>query len=671
MHFVKKAVILLVALLLWQLRPARAQVASNSFEKKKQDAIEGLKKFPAGDTNRVNALLRILNTAIFLKEKKEVISYLPEAMALSRKLNYQAGLGNSYLQKASYCKSASDYKDALLYYDSALYVTGNSAAEEMHVIKEVALEQKGVIFYNQENYYTALDYFFESLKYITAGRENRRSRIYIFITEIYLFLNNLEKADEYGQKNIALVQNNGNALDNASVYFPVIDICIEKNELDRAGAYLDKLKPYMPDQKQVQINFGYYLKRGRISYLQQLYTEAYQYFRETYHYAVAGGHANSQATVLHYLSNTAFRLGDYEAGKAYALENLAMAEKANSNGKKTDALVNLSNYYHKTGNPARAFQLMEQAMQLKDSFIAANNIKQLSVLGATYEYGKQQHQIALLQNEKEKSVAAVRQKSFLNNIFIAFIVVLLFLGYLGYLNIRKGQQLLKQDHAIQQQKIIELEKNKQLLTIDAMLKGQEEERSRIAKDLHDGLGSLLSGTKLSFMNVKEMQALSPESSAAFDRSLSMLDNSIGDLRKVAHNLMPEALVKFGLHEALRDFCASIELSSGIKVLCHQYGEIRDLGNTAEMFIYRMVQELVNNAVKHAAAKLIIVQLSMNHIKTRITVEDDGKGFDKAVLSVAKSAGMANINYRVQYFNGSIDIVSSPGNGTSVNIELNV
>lgn len=263
----------------------------------------------------------------------------------------------------------------------------------------------------------------------------------------------------------------------------------------------------------------------------------------------------------------------------------------------------------------------------------------------------------------------VKHKSTLNKVFIASILILLILGYLGFINFKKGQQLAKQQQALQKQKISELEKDKQLLTIDAMLKGQEEERSRIAKDLHDGLGSLLSGTKLSFMNVKENLPLTPETNTQFDRSLSMLDNSIGDLRKVAQNLMPEALVKFGLQEAVRDFCDSIQSTTGIKIVFQQFGERRKLHSTAEMFIYRIIQELVNNAVKHAEATQVIVQLTMSENKTGITVEDNGKGFDKNILAQAKGAGMANISYRVQYFNGTSDLVTSPGNGTSVNIEL--
>jgi two-component system NarL family sensor kinase len=202
-----------------------------------------------------------------------------------------------------------------------------------------------------------------------------------------------------------------------------------------------------------------------------------------------------------------------------------------------------------------------------------------------------------------------------------------------------------------------------------MLKGQEEERSRIAKDLHDGLGSLLSGTKLSFMNVRENIPLTPETNAMFDKSLSMLDNTIGDLRKVAQNLMPEALVKFGLQEALRDFCNSIQSSTDIKVVYQQFGEKRKLNNTAEVFIYRMVQELVANILKHAKATEIMVQLMMDENSTSLTVEDNGKGFDLNTLQHKNGAGIRNINYRVQYLNGTLDIDTTPGSGTSVNIQL--
>ncbi|RYY09284.1 MAG: sensor histidine kinase, partial [Chitinophagaceae bacterium] len=254
-------------------------------------------------------------------------------------------------------------------------------------------------------------------------------------------------------------------------------------------------------------------------------------------------------------------------------------------------------------------------------------------------------------------------------VFIASTIALLILIYLGFINFKKNRRIAAQEQLLQQQKIAELEKNKQLNTIEAMLKGQEEERSRIAKDLHDGLGGLLSGTKMSLINLKDNPGVADDRSGLFNKSLSMLDNAIGDLRKIAHNLMPEALVKFGLIEALRDFCDAIESSTGIKVLYQPLSNEGRLSNTSQIYVYRIIQELVNNAVKYADPARIIVQLSIGKIKTGITVEDDGKGFDLNELDKTKGTGMANVKSRVEFLNGTMDILTAPGNGTSVNIEF--
>ncbi|MFM2327705.1 MAG: hypothetical protein RIR31_1907, partial [Bacteroidota bacterium] len=258
--------------------------------------------------------------------------------------------------------------------------------------------------------------------------------------------------------------------------------------------------------------------------------------------------------------------------------------------------------------------------------------------------------------------AANKQKSNLNKILFGGAGLLLIISFLGYRNFKSRQK-------IQQQKITELEKDKQLLAIDAMLKGQEEERSRIAKDLHDGLGGMLSGVKLSFVNMKENMVMDAESVSSFENSIMQLDNTIAELRKVAHNLMPEALVKFGLKNAILDFCNAMQISSKTKIIFEQMGTERQLSNTADLYIYRIVQELINNAIKHAAPNQILVQLTKTTEKILLTVEDDGRGFNTEQLQFSKGIGMKNIQQRVNYFKGKIDIASQPTEGTSVNIEL--
>jgi signal transduction histidine kinase len=133
--------------------------------------------------------------------------------------------------------------------------------------------------------------------------------------------------------------------------------------------------------------------------------------------------------------------------------------------------------------------------------------------------------------------------------------------------------------------------------------------------------------------------------------------------------MPEALAKFGLKSAVKDFCESIQAQGNTKIICEQLGTERELGTKGDINVYRIIQELVNNAVKYAQAAQIVVQLTKTPNKVMITVEDDGKGFDLSALERSSGIGIANIKHRVNYLNGSFDIHSKPGDGTTVNIEL--
>ena len=225
---------------------------------------------------------------------------------------------------------------------------------------------------------------------------------------------------------------------------------------------------------------------------------------------------------------------------------------------------------------------------------------------------------------------------------------------------------------LQQQRINELETEKKLTATEVVLKGEEQERTHLAKDLHDGLGGMLSGIKYSLNTMKQNLIMTPDNAKAFERSIDMLDSSIQEMRRVAHNMMPEALVKFGLDTALKDFCTDINKTGAIKLSCQTLGlENTVIDQSVSVAIYRIVQELINNTMKHAAAKNAIIQISKNDGLISITVEDDGKGFDTKILQSAKGIGWSNIQSRVEYLKGSLDVKSSQEKGTSVQIEISV
>ena len=190
-----------------------------------------------------------------------------------------------------------------------------------------------------------------------------------------------------------------------------------------------------------------------------------------------------------------------------------------------------------------------------------------------------------------------------------------------------------------------------------MLDGEAAERTRLARDLHDGLGSMLTCVRLNLENIKKSK------SDDFGGTITMLNDSMAELRRIAHHLMPESLSRNGLKTALTDFFNELPA-----VQFAYYGNEERLDTKMEVMIYRIIHELVNNALKHAGASKIAVQVMQNPGYIAFTVSDDGCGFD--TNKTHEGMGLKNIRDRVASNNGHLLVDSIPGKGTEININFN-
>ena len=382
---------------------------------------------------------------------------------------------------------------------------------------------------------------------------------------------------------------------------------------------------------------------------------------------------------------------DSKEGQCYALiglksyylskKNYAKAEQASLEAidiaKRNDLTVDLLEAYEEAASVeiAKGDQMRYKFYSaLRDSIDQAifsdKILKNTQDIEGKYSLTRKQTEIDALNKEKRIQQLTLRQRMTTIWGLGALVIGVVLTGMLYYRNYQNKKRLLVASTLLQQQRITELEREKQLLATQAVLQGQVEERTRLAKDLHDGLGSILSSTKYSFTHMKENLVINRENAEAFDRSMGMLDKSISELRRVSHNMMPEALMKFGLDTALRDFCNSVVQSGALRLTYQSYelleGTIPPIISAA---IYRIIQELVNNIIRHAQAVNALVQLIRKDGALSIAVEDDGKGFDPVILENSEGMGWLNLKNRVAYLNGTIDIQTNAGNGTSVNIEI--
>jgi signal transduction histidine kinase len=317
---------------------------------------------------------------------------------------------------------------------------------------------------------------------------------------------------------------------------------------------------------------------------------------------------------------------------------------------------------------ALALDFRKKYDSLNDTLMSSSRTKFINQLEAKYNTAQKNNQITQQQLSISENQRIIQRKNTLNAALISGVLFLLIVGILVYRNFNHRNKLLWQNQKLREQRITELEQERKLVAAQSVMKGQEEERSRLARDLHDGVGGLLSGVKLSMSNMKGNVFLSEENAHSFENVISQLDQSIVELRRVSHNMMPEALIKYGLKEALENYCENINVSGKIKVQLQTYGMEKRMEQSTEIIIYRMIQELLNNVIKHAEAKNVLIQLVRKEDHFNLTVEDDGKGFDTKEIETKTGAGLANIKARAEYLNGNVDIVSKKGEGTSVNIE---
>ncbi len=357
----------------------------------------------------------------------------------------------------------------------------------------------------------------------------------------------------------------------------------------------------------------------------------------------------------------------YTEAKNLLEEILAEKTLATDLNNKKILYSNLSNINEIMGNPSQALVWEKKYSKLNDSLNAENIKLEINKLEAKYNTSEKEKRIAFLNSEKNQKEMEVNKKNYylwILSLFLLFILILLVFLFIIY---RNNKKLSEQKEINLRQKIEDINQKEELALTKAILEGEERERERIAKDLHDGLGGMLAGVKINFSTWSSSH-LETEQHKDFYKILDQLDLSISELRHVARNLMPESLLNFGLETALNDLC-EFYIRKDLDIYFQPINIDKDLPLTIQLNIYRIVQELLANAVKHSGASNILLQCSQSGENFMITVEDNGKGFEKGTEKTTKSMGFHNLNNRVNYLRGKME-VSSDSQGTTINIELN-
>ncbi|SFB72611.1 hypothetical protein SAMN04487907_101277 [Zunongwangia mangrovi] len=315
--------------------------------------------------------------------------------------------------------------------------------------------------------------------------------------------------------------------------------------------------------------------------------------------------------------------------------------------------------YELDEQPAKALEYYKLTQAYQDSLNLQEQEKAIYDIQTKYEVQK-----------KENENLQLKQSRFWLISGVILLVLLLIATYLVYRNRMAKKQLEIKQSALEKNQLEKQLKDQELAGLDAMIEGQEKERQRIANDLHDNLGGLLATLKLHFHNLKtKTDRLRDEQDELFKATHSLLDETYQQVRNYAHQRNAGLKTSEGLVPSINNFASKVSVGNNLVVQVEDHDMEGRLENSVEITIFRIVQELITNVIKHAQASEIIVHLTSFEDHINIMVEDNGKGFDPSIIKDNDGMGLASIIKRVEHLGGNVDIDSQPGSGTTVILNI--
>ncbi|MCX8530770.1 tetratricopeptide repeat-containing sensor histidine kinase [Chryseobacterium luquanense] len=561
-----------------------------------------------------------------------------------------------------------DKEKASGYFQMAIKELGRFKTEKSDIIQALSWFNYGLIKKNKEGYPFFIKIMLEKSIPLVEKYETSRTLGFLYTQLALTFTYNAEfqKAEYYNNKAIENLQKN--SPNSAELFYAYLssssNFCYQAKG-DKAKNFLDKAEKMIQLYPESSANAAYLYGKTLYLITKQKNEEALPVIEQGLVYAIKFNQ-NLLAQMFYLNKCDIFRkLKRYTEAKN-VLENI-LKEKTlviDANNRKT-IYRQLSNLNEEMGNSSDALSWERKYSKLNDSLNSENIKLEINTLEKKFNTAEKERKIATLHAEKKQKELEVNKKnSYLWGLGLSLLLIIS-LFVLFMIIYRKNNKISEQKEINLQQKIKDIRQKEELTLTKAILESEERERERIARDLHDGLGGMLAGVKINLSSWSS--SYFKEENTEFSKILEQLDRSVGELRYVARNLMPESLLNFGLETALNDLC-EFYTRTDMEVDFQPLNIESTLSLPIQVNIYRIVQELLANAVKHSGGNHILLQCSQSEDHFMITVEDDGEGFAEDIYKTTNSMGLRNLRNRVGYLKGKLEI-NSDHEGTTINIEL--
>ncbi|QHI38137.1 Signal transduction histidine-protein kinase/phosphatase DegS [Kordia antarctica] len=517
----------------------------------------------------------------------------------------------------------------------------------------------GAISLRQGNYEKTIKILTESASFFEKNKDElNAAKCYSNIASAFAELENYDKAIEYSEKALQIFN------DNDFVQFQLITLpnlatqYFKKGDTIKAIGYYTKaetLAKNLNDKRSLSLIYN---NLGNI-YLESESQRAKEYLEKAYQLK---NELNLKSGIEITESNLGFI---YLKNKEYqkAISYLERAKPVIKGKQLTLVYTYLKSAYEGLNDTKKALYFSEKARILNDSLLSVENQKTILEIQTKYETAKSEKEIIQLQSDNSEANHKRKQNRNLLFAALGILLISLFIIYILLKNAKKKRIITAQSLTIKEQEFNQLLKTKELEGIDAILDAQEKERMDMAADLHDNLGSKVATLKLYMESYDDKE----DFTAYYDKIKKLLDTTYVEIRNISKNKNFGARIDKGLIPSTKAIAKQISETKKLHIDVINIDVKKRLENTLEIQLFRIIQELLTNIIKHANATEATIQFSEENNMLNIVVEDNGKGFN--ITKKVSGIGLINIEKRIEKLKGDLFIDASEGNGTTIILNI--
>lgn len=605
-----------------------------------------------GDKEKLFQLYR--NTAGVYKglnNYPEAISYCKKSIELADIKNDKKVIISIYVNMGIMYSSQHAYMEA-----KECYLNGaNLIQTSDDYLSSIIYNNLGNDEYTQGNYAKAIEYYIQSIQLSEKTDDNEMlAYSYNNLGNIYFNgLKNLDMAFEYYTKSLDIERkskNNGGIAQELNNLGNLYTVKQKYSEAEKS--YTEALQIFRSIKDLEGTNNS--LENLAVLYSKTgIYNKGITNFLACIEYRKKNNEVKKLASIYNGIGALYYYNKEYPAALNYYLLALELAKTKDDKQLTKQASCGIHETYAQMGLYDKAYKYLQYYSSIKDTLLNATISQQVIDIQEKYERSKMEQKV-LLQNLEIKNKSLQR-----NGIFaVLLIIVLVFSGivYTVFQKRKNDKLLFDRNAKIKDNEIKNLLKDSEIRSMASMAEGQENERQRISRELHDRVGSMLSLIKLN------LSASHENNNPIIEENLALLDQTYQEVRSISHNLYSGLLKTFGLKVALLNLKKTIEAHNSISFNVFFHDEQILFPKEVDEVIYRVIQELITNTLKHAEATSIDIQINTDDDGiAQISVEDNGRGFNP-LIKVNEGIGLANIRHRLSSLGGTFEINSSPGNG---------